>query len=78
MENGVNLVGMFFLTKAAGAAQYQGQVVAEVSSGYFLCQLFDWFVGAPSYLILRSVVEMTEWQFYAEADDWRHAAGTAL
>lgn len=75
MENRVNLVGMFFLTVTDGKAQWQGRVIAEVSAGYFLCQLYDWLVGAPSWSVVRCVADMGEWRFYVDDEDWRCAAG---
>lgn len=71
------LLNEFFLIKD-DTGTYQGQVVADLGEGYYLCQFFSWMLGEPTCKKIGHITGMTTWEFYADADDWREAGSRAL
>lgn len=71
---GATLVGQFFHTlDGDGDAQWQGQIIADLASGYYLCQLFSAFTGEPTNCIIRPISDMMDWRIYLSDDMWREA-----
>ena len=68
---GSGLVGRFFHTEIDGPG-LQGHVVAEVSKGLFLVQLYSWMMGEPTQQVIYGLEDMVEWTFYEDAESWRH------
>jgi hypothetical protein len=66
------LVGHFFHSfNANGDLCWQGRVVAEVGSGIFLLQFYDWVVGSESDRKLVKLEDMLRWRFYESAEEMR-------
>jgi hypothetical protein len=71
--NNDSLIGKYFHSFSDGNLSWQGVVTAEPAPGYFLVQLFDWFVGSPNDKKIIPIAQMIGWTFYDDADDWREA-----
>jgi hypothetical protein len=70
------LVGKFFHSVEADkeTIKWQGRIIAEVSPGLFLVQLFDWIVGGESNQVIVPVSEMAYWPIYDSADELKKAS----
>lgn len=71
----LTLEGRCFHTfDAGGFVQTQGVVRGNLGNGFYLVQYFDWIVGNPGTMEVRSVHDMMPgrgadcWQFYEDAD----------
>ncbi len=75
-----NLVGHYFHSlDEADQVQWQGVVLAQPRRGWYLVQLFEWFMGEPSVRKLIPFEQMTKWFFYETNDEMLFSAehGTA-
>lgn len=70
------LVDEFFLIKD-DTGTYQGQVVEDLSGGYYLCQFYSWLLGEPTTRKIGHISAMLSWEFYSDADAWREAGKRA-
>ncbi len=64
------LVGKFFHTYKNDKIHCQGKVLAEVTEGVFLVQLFDWTMGAETDQFLVTINGAAGWKFYSTHEDW--------
>ena len=65
----VTLIGQFFHNYThLGAVRNQGYVLSSPEPGYYLCQLFEWFMGEPSCRKLVHITDMMDWAFYPSAE----------
>jgi len=61
------LVGKYFHSADENnKVEWQGVVIGEPHSGWYLVQLFDWTSGEPSVQRLVAVEKMTAWLFYPD------------
>ena len=78
MESKSPLIGMFFHSwnhsEGKSTIGWQGVIEREIESGFYLCQLFDWFVGYPSCLVVVHLEDMVSWRLYEDEDSWKNAA----
>jgi len=49
--------------------EWQGAVIAEPHSGWYLVQLFEWASGAPTEQRLVPIEKMISWSFYPDGRD---------
>lgn len=71
-DAGGKLAGQYFLTFDDVQLQWQGEIVAPIEVGYYLCQLFCW-LGQPTNCVVRHLSEMHDWRFYDDENAWRDA-----
>ena len=74
------ITGCFFHTLNENEKiQFQGMVIGQIETGFYLVQLFDWLMGEPSIRKVVRVEEMTVWLLYESSEQmnysWEH--GTA-
>jgi len=63
------LVGKYFRSaNETNKVEWQGAVIAEPHSGWYLVQLFEWGSGAPMEQRLVPIEKMISWSFYPDAD----------
>ena len=55
--------------------QYQGQIVGEAHPGFFLVQLYSAWDGAPTFMQIFHVKEMSDWRFYVNNEHMMCADG---
>jgi hypothetical protein len=68
------LVGKFFHSlNEQGKIQWQGCILAEPRTGWYLVQLFEWAMGEPSNQQLIAFKQMHDWLFYDCAEDMAHS-----
>ena len=67
------LVGLYFLGNST-----QGRVVDIVDNGFYLAQLFEWWTGSPSNMVLIPLEELKEYRFYSDAEVWREAGSQSF
>jgi predicted GIY-YIG superfamily endonuclease len=60
-----SLVGSFFYSDAESG--WQGCVVAEIASGMYLIELFEWLGGSAGCQKIVALSEMRDWCFYDSA-----------
>ena len=71
----VEFVGLFCLTfDDDGNLHNQGQVVACLTPEIYLIQIFEWVMGSPSGMVLRTLTDMRTWHFYRTEEAWHEAA----
>ncbi len=63
-----SLVGSFF-----HGDDMQGCVVAEISSDWYLVEIFDWLTGSSHSQKIYSLSDMKHWSFYDDAEWMRNA-----
>jgi hypothetical protein len=73
-----SLVGMYFhqlKLNEHGEMQihWQGQIIGRPQPAYYLLQLYDWLVGAPSDCRIVEFQELRGWLFYPDAEGMRYA-----
>ena len=75
------LVGKYFRSaNETNKVEWQGAVIAEPHSGWYLVQLLEWGSGVPTEQRLVPIEKMIGWSFYPDADammsgskvDWQH------
>ena len=70
-----NLVGHFFHSlNAEGQLEWQGVIMSEPRRGWYLVQLFDWFIGETSVRKLVPFKQMENWFFYGTDEEMRYSA----
>lgn len=70
-----NLVGHWFHSRdAAGQVEWQGVIISQPKRGWFLVQLFEWFVGEPSVRKLVPFEQMANWFFYETNEEMLFSA----
>jgi hypothetical protein len=63
------LVGKYFHSvNETNQIEWQGLVIGEPHSGWYLVQLFEWASGDPSVQRLVPIEKMISWSFYTSAD----------
>jgi hypothetical protein len=63
------LVGKYFRSaNETNKVEWQGAVIAEPHSGWYLVQLFEWGSGAPTEQRLVPIEKMIGWSFYPDTD----------
>ena len=63
------LVGKYFRsTNETNNVEWQGSVIAEPHSGWYLVQLFEWGSGEPKEQRLVPIEKMIGWSFYPDRD----------
>jgi hypothetical protein len=63
------LVGKYFRSvDETNKVDWQGAVIAEPHSGWYLVQLFEWGSGTPTEQRLVPIEKMISWSFYPDAD----------
>ena len=63
------LVGKYFRSvDEANKVKWQGAVIAEPHSGWYLVQLFEWGSGTPTEQRLVPIEKMIGWSFYPDTD----------
>ena len=68
------MVGRFFHSvNENGKIMWQGQIVGNPHSDYYLVELFDWLVGGASVQRLIRLEEMESWLFYPDSNMMMHA-----
>ena len=67
------LVGRFFHSIEGGKVDSQGVVIGRISEDRYLVQLLEWAMGDPSVQRIVSVLEMSPWFFYTDADEMGHS-----
>lgn len=75
-----NLVGHWFHSLDANEQiLWQGVVLSRPKPGWYLVQLFEWFMGEPSVRKLVPFEQMANWLFYATNEEMKFSAdyGTA-
>lgn len=66
------LVNKYFHTlRDDGTIERQGIVLDPVGDGYYLVEWFSWFDGSPNGMSVKSIYEMSQWQFYRTGDEMR-------
>ena len=71
------LIGLYFLTftqPPKNVLNWQGRVLSEPNSGWFLVQLYDWILGEAGDIRLVRIEEMAAWYFFESIEDWREQA----
>ena len=69
-----SLVGTYFHSfNPDGTVEWQGCIVAEPHTGYFLVETFDWSSGSSFCQHLVRIENMLTWRFYDDADWMRNA-----
>lgn len=64
-----SLIGSYFITLTdADLPDMQGVVVASLPDGLWLCEMFDWIVGASSHQQLFRIEQMMRWRFYDDPE----------
>ena len=64
-----NLVGKYFRSaNETNKVEWQGAVIAEPHSGWYLVQLFEWGSGEPKEQRLVPIEKMIGWSFYPDMD----------
>lgn len=63
------LDGKFFHSFNGKEIEWQGYIISQPVEGYFLVQLFEWFLGEPSVQRLVHINTMTGWAFYDSAGE---------
>jgi hypothetical protein len=67
-----SLVGSYFHADAVRG--WQGCIVAEVSSGVYLAEIFSWATGTSGGQRLVNLEDMADWQFYDSAEWMRRVS----
>ena len=63
------LVGKYFRSaNETNKVEWQGAVIAEPHSGWYLVQLFEWGSGEPTEQRLVPIEKMIGWSFYPDTD----------
>jgi hypothetical protein len=64
------LKGKFFHSMKSDdkAIHWQGQIVDELTPGYFLLQLFSWLDGRPTDQMTVALADMRGWKFYTSQE----------
>ena len=64
------LVGKYFhsANENNNKVEWQGVVIAEPHSGWYLVQLFEWASGKPTEQRLVPIEKMIGWLFYPDMD----------
>ena len=63
------LVGKYFRSaNETNKVEWQGAVIAEPHSGWYLVQLFEWGSGEPTEQKLVPIEKMIGWSFYPDTD----------
>ncbi len=63
------LVGKYFHSaNENNKIEWQGVVIGEPQSGWYLVQLFEWTSGEPTEQRLVPIEKMIGWLFYPDAD----------
>jgi hypothetical protein len=66
------LVGKFFHSATENnKVEWQGVVIGEPHSGWYLVELFDWASGEPSVQRLVPIEKMIGWLFYRDRASMR-------
>jgi hypothetical protein len=66
------LIGKFFHSaNENNKVEWQGVVIGEPHSGWYLVELFDWASGEPSVQRLVPVEKMIGWLFYRDRTSMR-------
>jgi hypothetical protein len=64
-----NLVGKYFHSVSeTNKTEWQGVVIGQPHSGWYLVQLFDWHSGEPTAQRLVPIEKMIGWLFYPDAE----------
>lgn len=50
----------FLTIKPEGDSQYQGRIIAEIGDGFFVAQLYEWFMGVATRQYVYHVSEFAE------------------
>jgi hypothetical protein len=67
-ETPEKLVGKYFHSaNEANKIEWQGMVIGEPHSGWYLVQLYEWASGEPSVQRLVPIEKMISWSFYPDA-----------
>lgn len=64
-----NLVGKWFHSMRDGRINWQGKVLADVSDGMVLIQLFSFLDGEPTQQQIQPIAGMSDWLFYDTNED---------
>jgi len=68
------IVGRFFHSFVEGRVHWQGRVLSqETEGGIYLVQLFEWFLGEPSDMVLVNLQDMMGWKFYDSVEHMNDA-----
>jgi hypothetical protein len=67
------LVGHFFHSVVDGEVNWQGHIVANPSSDWYIVELFSWMDGCPTVRRLIRIEEMRDWLFYRDSEDMGHS-----
>jgi hypothetical protein len=63
------LVGKYFRSaNETNKVEWQGAVIAEPHSGWYLVRLFEWGSGEPKEQRLVPIEKMISWSFYPDMD----------
>jgi hypothetical protein len=63
------LVGKYFHSASENnKIEWQGVVIGEPHSGWYLVQLFEWASGEPTEQRLVPIEKMIGWLFYPDVD----------
>jgi len=63
------LVGQFFHSIENGDVKWQGLVLGNPESGWYLVRLFEWLTGSPTVNRLVKIEEMSQWLFYSNSEE---------
>ena len=66
------LVGKFFHSiNAEGKVEWQGYIASNPEPGWYVCQLFEWFMGEQNVQRLVKIEEMHTWLFYKDSESMK-------
>ena len=70
-ENQVSIIGRCFhsISKKTGKVEWQGMVIGNPEPGWYLLQLYEYFMGTPNLMKLVRIEDMATWLFYADNDE---------
>jgi len=74
------LIGnQFYSLNEGGKIHWQGKIIDEPKTGFYLVQLFSWLDGSPTIRKIIKFEDMTNWLFYPdfESAELDYICGTA-
>ena len=69
--NRFDMVGLFFHTFDGKEFARQGQIVCLIHEEYYLCQLYDWMVGAPSTKVIMHIKDFVGGNLYDSSEEMK-------
>jgi hypothetical protein len=57
-----------------GIVEWQGQIIGKPEPGWYLIQLYEWFMGSQTDQRLVPFAEMAGWLFYESDESMRYSS----